>query len=107
MYFYPRFLVTLGGLLATGFGFISDTAGSAYDFERLEQAVSDLVDAHHQLQRESAVLRRKVDEKTRRVRVLDEKLLEANQRRQDVAKRVDELISQINQLDAQFADSEI
>ncbi len=90
-----------------GGGIISDAAGSAYDFERLEQVVAELVDAHHQLQRENAGLRRKVDEKTRRVRALDEKLLEANQRRQDVAKRVDELISQINQLDAQFADSEI
>jgi hypothetical protein len=38
--------------------------------------------------------------------VLEAQLLEANQRRQDTAKRVDELIAQLDQLDAQLEGSE-
>ena len=35
--------------------------------------------------------------------MLEEKLLEANQKRQDVAKRIDELVTQLDHLDAQLA----
>ena len=42
----------------------------------------------------------------RRIRGLEEQLLEANQKRQDVAKRIDELISQLDHLDAQLGASE-
>jgi septal ring factor EnvC (AmiA/AmiB activator) len=80
----------------------------AYDLDRLERVVTALVESHRRLQRENAALRSEVDQQTRRARLLDEKLLEANQRRQDVAKRIDELIAHIDhlgeQLDAQ-ADS--
>ena len=48
-------------------------------------------------------LRRRLEEKNRRIRTLEEQILEANQKRQDVAKRIDELISQLDHLDAQFA----
>jgi len=44
----------------------------------------------------------KVEEKTQRIRVLEEELLTANQRRQDVVKRIDELIAQIDQVDVQL-----
>ena len=48
------------------------------------------------------VLAVKVEEKTQRIRVLEEELLTANQRRQDVVKRIDELIAQIDQVDVQL-----
>jgi septal ring factor EnvC (AmiA/AmiB activator) len=54
------------------------------------------------MQKENGELRRDVAEKTERVRVLEEELLAANQRQQDVGKRVDELIAQIDQLDVQL-----
>jgi len=64
--------------------------------------VADLLDRFERLQSENATLRRKVSENNQRIRHLDEQLIEANQRRQDVGKRIDELIAQIDQLDAQF-----
>ncbi len=73
------------------------------DFGRLERAVEALAEAHRRLRSENAGLRRKVEEKARRNRTLEEKLLEANQRRQDVAKRIDELVTQLDHLDAQLA----
>ena len=41
-------------------------------------------------------------EKGERILALEGQLLEANQRRQDVAKRIDELIAQMDSLDAQL-----
>ena len=37
---------------------------------------------------------------------LETQLLDANQRRQDTSKRIDELIAQLDQLDAQLASAE-
>jgi hypothetical protein len=47
-------------------------------------------------------LRRELEHRGQRIRALDGKLLEANQKRQDIVKRIDELIAQIDQLDASF-----
>jgi septal ring factor EnvC (AmiA/AmiB activator) len=69
--------------------------------------ITDLVSAYRQAQDESATLRRRVEEKTRRIRTLEGQLLEANQKRQDVAKRIDELISQLDHLDAQLGGAEV
>jgi chorismate mutase len=74
----------------------------AYDFERLERVVSKLVAAYRHQRAENAGLRREVEQRSQRIRALDGKLLEANQKRQDVVKRIDELIAQIDQLDASF-----
>jgi uncharacterized coiled-coil DUF342 family protein len=81
---------------------IPDDGQRDYDFERLERGVGDLLDRFERLKSENATLRRKVSENNQRIRRLDEQLIEANQRRQDVGKRIDELIAQIDQLDAQF-----
>jgi peptidoglycan hydrolase CwlO-like protein len=64
--------------------------------------VTALVEAHARLERENAELRVAVDAKERRVRELDGQVLEANQRRQDVTKRIDELIAQIDHLGVQL-----
>ncbi len=54
------------------------------------------------MQKEKDELRDRVSENAARIRSLEEQLLEANQRRQDVAKRIDELIAQLDQLDTQL-----
>jgi len=65
-----------------------------------------LVADYEHLRSENAALRGDVHEKNRRIRHLDAQVLEANQRRQDVRKHIDELIAQIDQLDAQFDSQE-
>lgn len=79
---------------------------NTYDFQRLERAVGALADAHERQCEQASALRRKVEEKTRRIRSLEGQLLEANQRRQDVAKRMDEMIAQLDHLDAQLRKSD-
>ena len=85
---------------------ISEHDRESFDFERLERAVEALSEAHRRLREENVALRRKVEERSRRVRALEERLIEANQQRQDVAKRVDELIAQLDHLDGQLGRSE-
>jgi uncharacterized protein Yka (UPF0111/DUF47 family) len=43
-------------------------------------------------------LREELADRERKIRSLDEKFIEFNQRRQDALKRIDELIAQIDQL---------
>jgi len=81
---------------------IPDAEKNAYGFDRLERVVEALAEAHHQVVEENSVLRRKVGEQSRRIRTLEGQLLDANQRRNDVSKRIDELISQIDHLDGQL-----
>lgn len=79
---------------------IPDAVEKEGEFERLERAVVSLVDRFRRLSQEHAALRRRGDERERRIRSLEEQLLESNQRRQDVLKRVDDLIAQIEQLES-------
>ena len=81
---------------------ISERDRERFDLARLERAIATLSDAHRRVRDENAALRRKIEERSRRVRALEERLIEANQQRQDVAKRVDELIAQLDHLDAQL-----
>lgn len=78
----------------------------AYDWDRLERAVEGLVESRQRLQRENQALRRDLESRERRIRVLEGQLLEANQKRKDVAKRIDELITQIDFLDARLSEPE-
>ena len=89
-----------GGLIISGFDQAADP--KAYDLERLERVVAALVEDHRRLRRENAALQVEVDAKIQHAHMLDGKLLEANQRRQDIAKRIDELIAQIDQLGVQL-----
>ncbi|MDJ0853158.1 MAG: hypothetical protein QNK04_32725 [Myxococcota bacterium] len=68
--------------------------------------MTGLVRALQRQQDETASLRRRMEEKNRRIRSLEGQLLDANQKRQDVAKRVDELISQLDHLDNQLGSAE-
>ncbi len=77
-----------------------------YDFDRLERAVTDLANAHRQITEQNALLRSELGERNRVIRELEGRVLESNQKRQDVTKRIDELIAQLDQLDAQLAQSD-
>lgn len=77
-----------------------------YDWDRLERAVGALAAQNEALKSEVRALRGDLGERNQRIRVLEAQLLEANQRRQDSCKRVDELIAQLDQLDAQFENAE-
>lgn len=83
-----------------------EVSGPAYDLDRLERALSALVDQNARLREESAALRHALDDRGERIRALEGQLLDANQRRQDVIKRVDELIAQMDALDAQLEQAE-
>ena len=93
---------TLGTIGSEGGVAISASERSAYDFGRLERAVTELVQARRRQQDELVSLRRRLEERNGRIRSLEEEILEANQRRQDVAKRIDELMAQLDHLDAQL-----
>ncbi len=51
---------------------------------------------------ENVRLRSELEQRELRVRSLDDELLEMNQRRQDATKRIDDLIAQIDQIDARL-----
>ena len=80
----------------------SADADTVYDFDRLERAVAALIAQHEQMQKESSDLRRALAGRDQRIEALEGQLLDANQRRQDTGKRIDELIAQLDQLDAQL-----
>jgi chromosome segregation ATPase len=82
------------------------SGASAYDWDRLERAVRALVAQQDVLHKEVCALRDDLGERNHRIRVLETQLLEANQRRQDTSKRIDELIAQLDQLDAQLESAE-
>ena len=78
-------------------------AASAYDFDRLETAVKALAESRGELRAENDKLRAQLEEQAQRIQILDERLLESNQRRQDAVRRVDALVARLDQLDAEFA----
>jgi hypothetical protein len=77
-------------------------AGAAYDLARLERAVATLIASSERLRQENQILREQSASRSQRIQSLEADLRHANQRRQDIAKRVDELIAQIDHLDAQL-----
>lgn len=61
-----------------------------------------LVDRHREAVRENVRLRGLLEDRDQRLRLLDGQILELNQRRQDVGKRIDDLVAQIQLLENQF-----
>lgn len=78
-------------------------AGSAPDFERLERVVTALVERHRDALRANTNLRGMLADCEQRLRLADGQILDLNQRRQDVAKRIDDLVAQILLLENQLA----
>jgi len=64
--------------------------------------VEALADRCRRLREENARLERAAAEREQRVAGLETQLREANQLRRDVAKRLDDLIGQIDHLEVQF-----
>jgi septal ring factor EnvC (AmiA/AmiB activator) len=63
------------------------------------------VEKYRVLQGENASLRADLEGRESRIRSLDDQILEMNQNRQDAAKRIDDLIAQIDQLDERLGAS--
>jgi chromosome segregation ATPase len=87
-------------------GHRDEHAEPVYDLDRLERAIAGLVEDNARLREAASEMRHALDERTARIVRLEGELRESNQRRQDVAKRIDELISQMDALDAQLASAE-
>ena len=68
--------------------------------------MTSLARAYRSGQEDKSALRRRVEEQNRHIRSLEGRLLEANQRRQDVAKRIDELVAQLDHLEGQLGQAE-
>ena len=83
-----------------------DVISRGFDFDRLERAVAALVEQHERMQKANHELRTGIRERDERIRRLEAELLEANQRRKDVGKRIDELIGQIDAIEAGLQASE-
>lgn len=79
---------------------------AAYDLDRLDRAVSALIESTDRLRQENRLLREQLASKVQRVQALEGELRNANQRRRDVAKRIDELIVQIDHLEAQLGNED-
>ncbi len=77
-----------------------------YGFDRLEAAVTALAERCEGLQQECADLRGQLSDRNARLNAREAELIDANQLRQEVGKRIDELIAQIDLLDGQLEDDE-
>jgi regulator of replication initiation timing len=76
---------------------VARAARDSQDFARLERAVRALAAEHALLRGENVELRERLDQAAVRIRSQDERILAENQRRQDVLKRLDELLGRIEQ----------
>ena len=67
--------------------------------ERLESAVSELLERQRALRDQNGRLRSALVEREEQLRAVEDRVLESNQRRQDAIKRIDDLISHVDHLD--------
>jgi peptidoglycan hydrolase CwlO-like protein len=72
-------------------------------FERLDALVRSLVDRHRALTAHQKQLRERVAQREARIKTLDAQLVQSNQRRRDAAKRIDELVAQLDRVEAEIA----
>lgn len=73
------------------------------EFERLEKAVLELAARYANLRRENARLAGALGASERRLAELEAEVRQGNQLRTDVAKRIDDLVGQIDQIEGRFA----
>lgn len=73
------------------------------DFDRLEEVVRRLVDRVGHLRSENIRLKRDLAAREDEAQQMGDRLIEANQLRQDAIKRIDELLSQLDHLDTRLA----
>lgn len=100
-----RFAVRLIMGAAKGESAISNEAniclGGDVDVDRLEAAIRKLVARHRELLIDNASLREQIVLRDEKVLALEAEIRDLNQRRQDVTKRIDDLIAQIEQIENQ------
>ena len=75
--------------------------GSRHDFDRLESAVTQLVDQHARMRDEKADLEARLEARESRIRELEAELEESRMRRQRASQRLDALIAALDQLDGE------
>ena len=75
----------------------------APQFERLEALVRALVERHRALAATHKQLRERVAQRDARIRSLDAQLVQSNQLRRDAAKRVDELLAQLDRVESEVS----
>lgn len=73
-------------------------------FDRLEHAILELLDRYEALRRENSRLAESLAARDRRVEELESRFREGNQVQRDVAKRIDDLLGQIDQIEHHFAE---
>ena len=72
------------------------------DIERLERAVQALAERYAVLRDENTKLARDVAERDQRIAQLEGESRQHNQRRRDVARRIDDLVGQIDELEGRL-----
>lgn len=82
---------------------MAESNGAEDDFTQLERAIHGLVDRQRALGLSESGLRRDLETSDRRIRVLEEEVRDLNQQRCDVAKRIDDLVAQLERLEADLA----
>jgi chromosome segregation ATPase len=72
----------------------------SFDYARLDQAIESLLEDHARIRTQNRSLRATVGEREAKIAKLEELLLSSNQKRQDAIKRIDDLVSRLEQIDA-------
>lgn len=75
------------------------------DFQRLESAVRRIVAELQRYRSENRSLQIRCEEQSRKLRHVEQQLLDANQGRQEVARRLDEVIAQLEHLENEAHDA--
>lgn len=86
--------------LQTGQAFQQTTDGSRFDFERLERAVSFLIEEHERLSTEKAALLEELVERESRITSLEAKLGRERALRATAVEGVDKILVRLEQLQA-------
>lgn len=74
--------------------------GDSFDYTRLDRAIELLLEDHARLRTQNRALRAAVGERESKIADLEEQLLTSNQKRADAIKRIDDLVSRLEQIDA-------
>jgi len=79
-------------------------ASDRVGFDRLETAILGLLDRYEALRRENSRLAEVLAARDRRVEELESQVREGDQLQRDIAKRIDDLLGQIDQIEHHFTE---
>lgn len=92
-----------GGPIQEAIQSAAESQGGESELARLEQGVALLLERFRRVQEEVVSLRRQLAERDRRLQEQSREIRRLNQRHQDAAKRLDDLIAELDRLDEQLA----